>query len=505
MDSSGLLWETGKEMERERERERELYARLLDEVDCDGVGDLMEEGLAVAMARAQARRGYLELTDQGSDEPFFWAASGCTNEDLHSLRAELSRRIAASAVGTGEVVLCTAAYRDPRFSACSSVRDNRIRAVLCAPIVGATFEGVLYLQGRRDPGPFRKDDVALVTRLARSFATLADRVGPGTLGRDPATRHRKALDADELVGRSGALAETLRLAAIVAPFPTVHVMLHGPSGVGKSRLAEAIHRGGPRRDGPLVVAPCGALADTLIEAELFGCVAGAYTGATLRRGLLRSAHGGTVVLDDVATLPLPSQASLLRFLQRRKLRPVGSDEEVDVDVRVIATTNVDLEEQVEQGRFRADLYHRLTMFPIAVPSLGERRSDIPIIARALVRRITDEHLDGRSMVLTTQAVAALARRAWPGNVRELDHTLLRAVLGAVAEGETRVTMAHLPAGRRAGDGHQPSYRTARRMWLAAMLEDRLESCGHNVSAMARSLEISRSRAYELMELANVER
>jgi len=491
---------------RERDLERDLYARLLDLPDNEDLADIVEDGLAVAVGRTKALRGYVELLDIDDDEPFLWAASGCTHEGLDSLRAELSRGIAHSAMTSGEVILSAAALRDPRFSARNSVRENRIRAVLCAPILGSRLSGVLYLQGRSEPGPFGNEDVALVKRLARSFAALGDRMGPSAVGHvDQTAGPREILDADDLVGHSKAFSETLRLAAMVAPFPTVHVMMHGPSGAGKSELAKAIHRSGPRSSGPLVVVACGALPHSLIEAELFGCVDGAFTGARPRPGLLRSAHGGTVILDEIDALPLNGQASLLRFLQHGKLRAIGADVEHSVDARVIATSNADLEALVNEGRFRADLYNRLSMFQVRVPGLHERRSDIPHIARALVGRLASKHLGERPMILSVQAANMLAKHSWDGHIRELEHALLLGVLSAVADGESEVLPKHVLPDQEPTNAQVPCYREAWLDWLEGLLQHRLDECDHNVSATARSLKISRSRAYELLDLVELKR
>ncbi|MCB9886928.1 MAG: sigma-54-dependent Fis family transcriptional regulator [Planctomycetes bacterium] len=206
------------------------------------------------------------------------------------------------------------------------------------------------------------------------------------------------------------------------------LLVSGETGVGKERLARAIHDEGPRRSGPFVAINCGALPEALLESELFGHEEGAFTGAVrAHRGLFELAHGGTLFLDEVGELPLLLQVKLLRTLQDHRVRPVGSERDLLVDVRVIAATNRDLLAEMRAGRFRADLYYRLAVVAVTIPPLRERRADIPVLAGNHVESIC-VRLNRRPVTIEDDAMLALVAHDWPGNVRELANVLERAVL-----------------------------------------------------------------------------
>ena len=235
-----------------------------------------------------------------------------------------------------------------------------------------------------------------------------------------------------LVGKSKPMQEVYtQIEKVAASRGTV--LIQGESGTGKELVAKAIHYAGPRKSGPFVVIDCGAIPEQLQESELFGHVKGAFTGAiATRRGLFEEAQHSTLFLDDVTELPLGLQAKLLRALQEGEIRRVGDSRMMRVDVRVIAATNRDLEEEVRQGAFREDLYYRLNVFPIRLPALRDRREDIPLLAEHFLARIA-EGARGHPRRLSPDALRALMSYPWPGNVRELGHVLERAAL--LSEGE----------------------------------------------------------------------
>jgi two-component system response regulator HydG len=230
--------------------------------------------------------------------------------------------------------------------------------------------------------------------------------------------------AEGLIGRSPAFRQMLSLVARVGP-SQAGVLLLGESGTGKELVARAVHEASPRAARPLVVADCASLTESLFESELFGHERGAFTGASAARaGLVEAASGGTLFLDEVGDIPLPMQVKLLRLLESGTYRRVGSTELRHADVRVVAATHRDLKAMVRDGRFREDLYYRLSTFPIRLPPLRERADDIPMLAVALLSRVAP----GRRLVLSADALALLRADPFPGNVRELRNVLERAAL-----------------------------------------------------------------------------
>ncbi|MET1077668.1 MAG: nitric oxide reductase transcriptional regulator NorR [Pseudomonas sp.] len=247
-----------------------------------------------------------------------------------------------------------------------------------------------------------------------------------------AEHYRQALTAPrELIGQSPAHKRLLGEIALVAD-SDLTVLISGETGVGKELVAQAIHAASRRAAQPLISLNCAALPEALVESELFGHVRGAFSGAIAERsGKFELANGGTLLLDEVGELPLAVQAKLLRVLQSGQLQRLGSDREHRVDVRVLAASNRDLADEVRSGRFRADLYHRLSVYPLRVPALRERSRDVLLLAGFFLEQ-NRSRLRVRGLRLTPRAQAALLAHDWPGNVRELEHLLSRAGLKALA-------------------------------------------------------------------------
>jgi two-component system response regulator GlrR len=268
----------------------------------------------------------------------------------------------------------------------------------------------------------------VVDLAARHTAVHRDLARPG--GREATS--------ELIAGKSPAMAELRRIVPCVAS-ATVSVLISGESGTGKEVLARTLHQASPRQKKAFVALNCGAIPEGLIDSELFGHTRGAFTGATgARPGVFVEADGGTLFLDEIGDMPMPVQARLLRALQEREVRPVGSDSTRPVDVRVIAATNVDLARAVEAGRFRADLYFRLNVVSLRLPPLRERPEDIPGIIATLVQR----HAGGKKPTIHEDALEAMVGYAWPGNVRELENAIQHAL--TLTKG-TAIDLASLPA------------------------------------------------------------
>ncbi len=284
--------------------------------------------------------------------------------------------------------------------------------------------------------PFKVSEVRALTQKALEKVQLL---------RDNRALRAQLKGLERLVGQSARMREVAELVGKVAPTKT-SVLIEGESGTGKELVARAIHEASPRAAGPFVPVNFGAIPETLIEAELFGHAAGAFTGAARARGgLFEAAHQGTLLLDEVGELPASMQVKLLRVLQERSVRRVGEERERPIDVRILAATNKVLQDMVRQGSFREDLYYRLNVVRIVVPPLRERLEDVPLLARAFMARFAQDQgkvLEG----IAPEAMRALTRYGFPGNVRELENYMERAVALA---GGALITLGDLPEELRA--------------------------------------------------------
>ncbi len=275
-------------------------------------------------------------------------------------------------------------------------------------------------------GPGLVDEIKLAIR--RSLEKVALSRQNFALKRDAATRN----SLDNIVGVSATmekLKETIRTVASTSST----ILIQGESGTGKELVARAVHACSPRAAEPFVSINCGAFPETLLESELFGYVKGAFTGANQnKRGLFEVANSGTIFLDEISEMSLTMQVKLLRVLQERSVRPVGSTEEIAIDVRVIAATNRDLDKQVSDNLFREDLYYRLNVIPIGVPPLRNRREDIPLLVNCFLKKYAPAA--GKSIArVSANCMDALCEYEWPGNVRQLENTIERAVAMETSE------------------------------------------------------------------------
>ena len=328
---------------------------------------------------------------------------------------------------TGLDILQAAKEQDPMTPVILMTAQASLQTAMAAINQGAFY----YLQK-----PFANDELLALLRRAVDYRAV--RAENKQLKQD--IRRREKTAPSRPLGKAKRFIEVLRLTELVAPTEAT-VLIQGESGTGKEVLARYVHNLSPRRDGPFLSINCGALPENLLESELFGHVKGSFTGAVRdKQGLFAAARGGSFFLDEVGEMAPALQVKLLRVLQEREAIPVGGTEPVPLDVRIIAATNRDLEDEVRRGAFRSDLFYRLNVFALGLPALRERQEDLVLLVEAFLQRMaTDRALPAKAF--STDALDAIMVYDWPGNVRELENAIEHALV--VAKGDT-IDVAALP-------------------------------------------------------------
>ncbi len=508
-----------------------------------------QEVLAVAIDSAieltGAERGFVLLADGATsatpDSPkannkfSVVVARNVDRERIGRSHLKFSRSIAEQAVRSGEPVLTVDASSDPRFVSNQSVHAMQLKSVVCVPIRSPERTlGALYLDNRFRPANFDEADMGLllafadqvaialrnaqlhdelrlkaeallkrtqeleaerarVAELAEGQAREIDRLTDEVKSRQAALESR--YDYGQIVGRSPAMERLFaKLDRVIET--NASVIIEGESGTGKELVARAVHFNSPRKQAPFVAINCSAVPAALLESELFGHVRGAFTGADRdREGLLATAKGGTVFLDEIGETPLDMQAKLLRALEEHEVRPVGAQHSVKVDFRLVCATNRHLRDEVAAGRFREDLFYRISVVEIQLPALRERDGDVLLVAERLLERICGD-IDRPAPALSKDAAKALLGYSWPGNVRELENVLTNAVLLGSGD-QLRASDLHLPGGKK-------SERKAksRREFEASEVDRISEALAQhrwNVSAVSRALKIPRATLYRKLK------
>ena len=346
--------------------------------------------------------------------------------------------------------------------------------------------------------PFKQDEVLLALTKAEERESLRRE------NRALKRAMRKEQTFHGILGKSDAIHKVFATIEKVADYKTT-ILIQGESGTGKELIARALHDGSSRKEKPFVPLNCGAIPETLLESELFGHKKGAFTDAHAdKKGLFQEADRGTLFLDEIGELPLSLQVKLLRSLQEGRIRPLGATRDEEVDVRVIAATVRDLRREVQESRFREDLYYRLNVLQINVPPLRDRRDDIPLLVEHFIER-NNERLGQQIRDLDPQARKLLLSYPWPGNVRELENTIERAVV--LAEGDV-ITVGDLPERMREPSGPvaaslstgELSIKKTSRFMEETLIRRALEKTGGNRTAASKLLEIShRALLYKIKD------
>jgi len=454
-------------------------------------GALLDKVLEIAMETLGAERGFLLLEDDDEPEGFSVENSRNFTEDEIDEVVRISTSVVDEVLREGEPVLLYEALEDERYSETESIVIEQIQSIACVPLrIKDRQIGAIYLDSRNPQSRFTRENLPFLEAFANQAAVAIENAQLYRSLRDENRQLRSELQQvhgfDEIIGQSAAMEDAFDVLARVIDTDAT-VLVEGESGTGKELAARAIHYNGPRQDERFVSIFCGSLPDELLESELFGHTKGAFTGATSeKKGLFEEADGGTVFLDEVGELNSNLQTALLRVLQEGEIKRIGENRTRSVDVRVVSASNQSIEELVEEGDFREDLFYRLNTITLTMPPLRQRRSDVPLLAGHFL----DEYATGnRSHIkgFTPEAEQRLRRHAWPGNVRELENTIERAVV--MAEGELiTVEDLRLPEPEEA-DPFEPgiTLKEAERRITLRTLEDQ----DGNISATARTLDVSR--------------
>lgn len=485
---------------RRTELERDLYAALLDLYHVDDPREAVRGALALAARTLGAEHGYVEIYRDATQSEAEAIDTGLTDEERERARRRVSRGIISAAIAEGQTIHTPSALADTRFLERKSVQLQGIEAVVCAPIGDAPVLGSIYLVGPSGGGAFADDDLALFERVVFHIAPVVRRLARRSNDDDDATEVlRTRLSVESIVGRSAALARVFEQLELVAK-TDIAVLLTGPSGTGKSLVARAIHANSHRRPGAFVHVNCANLPTDLLENELFGAVRGGHSTATEdRRGKVAAASGGTLFLDEVAELPLEAQAKLLTLLQEKIYYPVGSDQQMAADARVVTATNADLAERVRERRFREDLYYRINVLPIRMPSLSERVEDIPSLASHLAhQRAIDAGLE--PIPIAPPALFWLQNQEWSGNIRELENIVIAARLRANGDGATQIETQHFVPSAEDRPDDELSYHEATRAFQRRLVAQALDAEDGVVARAADRLQITRSHMYNLIRL-----
>jgi len=329
----------------------------------------------------------------------------------------------------------------------------------------------------------------------------------------------KKLRAEGIIGRSAALAKVFQQIAFIAPLD-ISVLLTGPTGSGKTAIARLIHDNSPRASRPFIAINCAALPEMLVESELFGALPGSHSMAARKvQGKVEAAQGGTLFFDEIGELSLAAQGKLLQLLQSGEYYPLGACRPVTSNARVIAATNIDLRAAVAKKAVREDLFFRLQVLPVRVPSLAQRREDVPDLAAHFCERACRTH--GLSRVeLSTGALQSVESAEWPGNVRELAHFMEAAVIRAAADGVLRIEREHVfpdeggtgdsdsgdrPSGEWSKGERRPTLQGATRSFQASFVLSVVEETGWNITEAAARLDVARSHVYNLIKTFGLER
>jgi transcriptional regulator with GAF, ATPase, and Fis domain/tetratricopeptide (TPR) repeat protein len=473
--------------------------------------EVAQRSMEMAVEQLGAERGVLLLAEPETGRLVPIAEHGAVDAALRSEAMGYSRRVVEQVADTGGSLLVTDAPSDPRMSS-DSVVGLRLRSIVCVPMyTGGRVVGAVYLDDSRRSELFSESDRSLLEGFAHLMAVAieksrghneVERANEQLVGENLSLRQEVALrfQTDALIGFSTAMQRVLATVER-ASLAGASVLVTGENGTGKELIARVLHHSGKRCLGPFVTVNCGAIPQTLLESELFGILPNVATGVRGRDGRFVQADGGTLFLDEVGEMPLDQQVALLSVLANREVTPVGGGRPIPVDVRVVAATNRDLRQAIEERKFREDLYYRLSVIPIELPPLRERKADIPALAHRFATMFARQQ-ERDVPQLSSEFVAVLMQSDWPGNVRELQNYIERVMVmtpGAVLH--PRPLPRDLERGARSAPGPRRRLSDAVAELATRMLRDALQRTGGNQTRAARELGLTeQSLRYRLRKL-----
>jgi len=390
---------------------------------------LLDQLLDVVVQVTNADKGFIVLMESG--EPVVKVARNLRRETISDAVSHLSDSILAKVVETRTALIVSDALSDAQFKNALSVMNLKLTSVMCVPLLErGNLIGVIYVGNDNVRQLFDEASLEILTIFASQASLLVRNallVNELQIDNKSLQERIERMRFGEILGSAPSMQEVFRKVQKVAA-TDITVLVTGETGTGKELIARELHNRSPRAKGPFISINCGAIPENLLESELFGHVRGAFTGAVSNKaGRFQSANKGTLFLDEIGDMPLSLQVKILRALQDRVVTRVGDTANEPVDIRVIAATNRELEEEIKSGRFREDLYYRLNVVLLHLPPLRERGDDIVVLARYMLSRYAPEY-GNKVRGFTPGAIAAIKRHRWPGNIRELENRIKKAVV-----------------------------------------------------------------------------
>jgi Nif-specific regulatory protein len=469
------------------------------------VNALLTQIIESATLLTEGEASSLMLVNPENNKLYFEIALGPKGPSLKQYSVNMGEGIAGWVAEKNTSLIVNDVQNDARFYPDIAQKIGfPTSSILAAPmLVKNKLVGVIEILNKKGGNKFTEEDLQWLEVFSTQAAIAVQNARSYQKVRNELSALQDKVQQVEgwhtFIGESRIIKDRLEIARKAAETDS-SVLLLGESGVGKELFAEQIHLASPRSARPFVRVNCAAIPEALLESELFGHVKGAFTDAVAdRRGRFELADEGTLFLDEIADMPLPLQAKLLRVLQNRTFERVGASETIKVDVRIIAATNRNLEQQVSAGLFRSDLFYRLNVLPIQIPPLRERREDIPLLAEFFLRKHSRE-TKKQVTDFTHEAMDVLLSYGWPGNVRELENAVERAVVFA-RDDKIRADALTLTAGSAVGDGaySERTLREALNIFKKHFITKALEANGWHQTRTAKALAIQRSYLSKLVK------